>query len=335
MNQRTNPLFWSFSAGTWCGVNLRISWLMPIVLFMFPFKLGLTLGLSLFVVMFCSVLLHEMGHILAANATDGAGDEILMWPLGGLAFVQTSSPRSERITAAAGPLVNLLLCGLFLPAVLVSDALPGVLNPLTVPFSSDTFGRKLISDIQVLTFWFNWVCLLINLVPAYPMDGGQILRSFMVTRMGAGIGTEIAIRIGMAAAILLVIVDVIFLEHMLLICIAFTIILLALNEIYQMQTGEAYDDSFMGYDFSAGYTSLEKSEPPKPQPKLTLWQRWMERRKSEKLRRQLEQEEAKEKQLDAILAKVHEKGLGSLTPSESRILKQASNRYKSKGGGPE
>jgi Zn-dependent protease len=335
MNQRSNPLFWSFGVGTWYGVNLRISWLMPVMLFWFLYEFHLKLGSALFVVMFVSVLFHEIGHILAACATDGTGDEILMWPFGGLAFVETSTPRSQRLTAAAGPLVNLLLCGLFLPAVLVSDTLPRVLNPLEVPFTPDEFGRKLVSDVQVLMFWFNWLCLLINLLPAFPLDGGQILRSWLTARMGTGIGTEIAIRIGMVAAVLMVLVGFIVFKHVTLVVIGFTIFLLAINEHYQLQASESYDDSFMGYDFSQGYTSLERSETAKPERRVGLWQRWVQRRRAEKQRRLEEQEQATEQQLDALLAKVHERGLSSLTPAENRMLKRVSNRYKSKGAGPE
>src|SRR5438552_16332748 len=113
MNNSHNPLFWSFGAGTWSGVHLRISWFMPLVLAWMLYEFGMTLGGAFFGVLFVSVLLHEIGHILAARACDGSGDEILMWPLGGLAFVETSTPRAQAITAAAGPLVNVLLCGLF------------------------------------------------------------------------------------------------------------------------------------------------------------------------------------------------------------------------------
>ncbi|MBI3864775.1 MAG: hypothetical protein HY290_23100 [Planctomycetia bacterium] len=335
MNQRNNPLFWSFGVGTWYGVNLRISWLMPAVLLWMLFEFQWKLGSALFIVMFISVLFHEIGHILAACATDGSGDEILMWPFGGLAFVETTSPRAQRLTAAAGPLVNLLLCGLFLPAVLVSDSLPGVLHPLRVPFANEDFGLKLVSDVQVLMFWFNWVCLLINLVPAFPLDGGQIVRSWLTARMGTGIGTEVAIRIGMVAAALVAVAGWVFFKNVTLVGIGFTVALLAVIEHFQLQASESYDDSFMGYDFSQGYTSLEKSETTKPERRAGLWQRWLQRRRAEKHRRLAEQEQATEQQLDAILQKVHEHGLSSLTSSENRLLKRASNRYKSKDTGPE
>src|SRR5205823_7783675 len=135
MNNRQNPLFWAFGAGTWAGVHLRISWFMPLLLAGVLYEFHMKLGAAFFAILFVSVLLHEIGHILAARATDGSGDEILMWPLGGLAFVEGSSPRTQALIAAAGPMANLLLCGLFLSAVHVSNSYGHVFNPLEVPFS--------------------------------------------------------------------------------------------------------------------------------------------------------------------------------------------------------
>jgi len=330
MNNRQNPLFWSFGVGTWSGVHLRISWLMPVVLSWGLFEFGWKLGTALFVVMFISVLLHEIGHILAARATEGSGDEILMWPLGGLAFVEVTSPRAQRLTAAAGPLVNLLMCGLFLHAVLVSEPISHALNPLEVPFTKDGFGANLVLDVQVLTFWFNWLCLLVNLIPAFPLDGGQILRSLLTGRMGTGMGTEMAIRLAYVVAVLIVLVGMIFFKSIVLVVLGFLIFLLAMQDHHQLQASESYDDSFMGYDFSQGYTSLERSESVKPERRVGFWQRWVAKRRADKLRRIELQSQESEQQLDAILAKVHERGLASLTTTEKRLLKRASNRYRGK-----
>lgn len=335
MNNRQNPLFWSFAAGTWSGVHLRISWLMPTVLLWALYEFGWKLGGALFVVMFVSVLLHEIGHILAARATEGSGDEILMWPLGGLAFVEVSTPRAQKLTAAAGPLMNLVMCALFLPAVLKANSLSHAINPLEVPFSKDGFGDTPLLDAQVLSFWFNWLCLVINLIPAFPLDGGQILRSWLTARMGTGMGTEMAIRLAWLFGGLLAVVALFFFKSMVLLVLAFMIILLAIQEHHQLQASESYDDSFMGYDFSQGYTSLEKSEPVKPERRVGLWQRWLAKRRADKLKRIEQQSQQSEQQLDEILAKVHERGLASLTPAEKRLLKRASNRYRGKDAGPE
>src|SRR5262245_13246244 len=110
MSNRSNPLFWSFAAGTWYGVRLRISWFMPLILIWALFEFKLKLGSALFGVIFVSVLFHEIGHVIVARATEGTGDEILIWPLGGLAFVETTSLRSQVLTAAGGPAFTLILC---------------------------------------------------------------------------------------------------------------------------------------------------------------------------------------------------------------------------------
>ena len=145
-----------------------------------------------------------------------------------------------------------------------------------------------------------------------------------------------AIRCAYAISVLIGVVDLVFFKHIVLLFIAFLILLLAVQESYQLQATESYDDSFMGYDFSQGYTSLEKSEAAaKPERRAGLLARWLARRKAEKQRRQLDLEQQTEQQLDAILAKVHERGLTSLTPTEKRLLKRASNRYRSKGTEPE
>jgi Zn-dependent protease len=331
MHNRHSPLYWSIGVGTWSGVHLRISWFMPVLLAWLLFKFNVKLGGAFFGILFVSVLLHEIMHIVAARACDGSGDEILLWPFGGLAFVETSSPRSQALTAAAGPLANLVLCGLFLHSVLAADAAGVAFNPLVVPFSTETFGANLLSDVQVLAFWINWMCLCVNLIPAFPLDGGQILRSSLSARMGTGMGTEVALRIAIFFAIGLAIVDLIFFSNLIVLTLAFVIIVLAMQESFQLQATESYDDSFMGYDFSQGYTSLEKSEVAKqPERRAGLLARWLARRKADKQRRLLDSEQQTEQQLDAILAKVHERGLSSLTPAEKRLLKRASNRFRSK-----
>src|SRR5882724_7785177 len=115
-----DPFAWSVPLGRLFGVTIRVHWLFPIV------ALGLILRAAfqkdvlpdtwkdvsiILVLMFLSVLLHEFGHCFGARLVDGDANEILIWPLGGLAYVEVPhTPRANFITTLMGPLVNVGLC---------------------------------------------------------------------------------------------------------------------------------------------------------------------------------------------------------------------------------
>src|SRR5208283_5202548 len=118
--------------------------------------------------LFGIVLLHEFGHALACRQVGGTADRILLWPLGGVAYVNPPQrPGATLWSLAAGPLVNV--------ALLVILSLLGILNRSlglveTMP-NAHAFLRAL---------WFmNLGLLIFNMLPIYPLDGGQILRSLL------------------------------------------------------------------------------------------------------------------------------------------------------------
>jgi Zn-dependent protease len=125
--------------------------------------------LSLFVI----VLLHEYGHALACRSVGGNADQIVLWPLGGVAYVDPPQRAGAMLwSIAAGPLVNVTLLPIF--TVLV--------------FASRTLGwAAAMPDVYALlrTVWIiNLVLLVFNLLPIYPLDGGQILRSLLWFPLG-------------------------------------------------------------------------------------------------------------------------------------------------------
>jgi Zn-dependent protease len=124
------------------------------------------------------LLLHELGHAFAARHFGLKVVDIVLWPLGGMARISDfpADPRVEAWVAAAGPLVNLALAALALPLLLLlGDAgsafefLPGA----GLGVSQD--GGGLLSLFILVNLAFG----LINLIPAFPMDGGRLLRSFL------------------------------------------------------------------------------------------------------------------------------------------------------------
>jgi hypothetical protein len=92
------------------------------------------------------------------------------------------------------------------------------------------------------------------------------------------------------------------------------------------------EDALLGYDFSQGYTSLERDQPAprRRRRRPNFWQRWWQRRVQRKLQRQQEQREAEERRMDELLAKVQQKGLQSLSDEERRFLKRVSDKYRNR-----
>ena len=324
---------WSFPLGTWFGVQVRVHWFFPVLIAYFILRPGfsLELGLALSAVLIVSVILHEFGHIFGARLTGGSGNEILLWPLGGLAYVRPANTlRSQLITTGGGPLVNLALClATLYPTMqqLGGRFVGEALNPFILP--SVNLSDQLVAGLLVLTFSLNWLLLLINLIPVMPLDGGRMLRSIATLRMGARRAIEISVMVGFVVGVVAMVVGL-FMERAGIVLIGAVVFISNLIERNQLQQTDHYDESFMGYDFSQGYTSLEQSEIHVERPP-GFWQRWKERRRAEKARRQAEKDQEAERLLDALLDKVHQHGMNSLSESEKRQLARVSARYRDKG----
>lgn len=143
--------------------------------------------LSLFLI----VLLHEFGHALACRSVGGRADTILLWPLGGIAFVQAPHrPGANLWSIAAGPLVNVLLVPVTFLAVYTAQ-MPGV-------DASDDLVSLLVS-IAIM----NMAILVFNLLPIYPLDGGQIMQSILWYFVGFARALRFVAVVGVIAAVLI------------------------------------------------------------------------------------------------------------------------------------
>jgi Zn-dependent protease len=139
--------------------------------------------LTLFVV----VLLHEFGHALACRQVGGQADQIVLWPLGGVAYVTPPArPGPTLWSIAAGPLVNLVLLVLSV----------GILR-LLPPGASDG-----IVFLNAFAF-INLGLLLFNVLPIYPLDGGQILRALLWFLLGRATSLMVAAGLGLVAVLAL------------------------------------------------------------------------------------------------------------------------------------
>lgn len=165
-------LHWSFL--------LLVGWIAMNRLFGEGGVLGAALAVSLILLVFGVVVLHELGHALTARWFGIPTRSITLYPIGGVARLERvpEKPLQEFLVAAAGPAVNLALA-------LALRAAAGWWPPGSV-------AGMLLEGLV----WSNLLLAGFNLLPAFPMDGGRILRAFLASRTDYLRATEQAVRVG-------------------------------------------------------------------------------------------------------------------------------------------
>ena len=180
---------WSLRLGKWFGieVNLHLTFLLLIGFlaltgFAATRNVGAVAGnIGFLLALFLCVLLHEFGHALAARRYGIPTKDITLLPIGGVARLERmpTDPKQELIVALAGPAVNVLIALALLPIIAVSDAA--------------FFERLLSTNLFLVAF---------NLIPAFPMDGGRVLRAGLAMKMDYARATRTAATIGQGFAVL-------------------------------------------------------------------------------------------------------------------------------------
>jgi Zn-dependent protease len=209
----------AWKVGRAFGIDVYIHWtffLLPLLmLLMNPQIQGLGAALSftglLFSVFFC-VLLHEFGHALAARGFGIGTEDITLYPIGGVARLQRMSekPWEELLIAVAGPAVNVVIAAglsLVLTAVEAFD-----------PAWQITLPGQFLSALMII----NIGLVVFNMIPAFPMDGGRVLRALLSMGLGHLTATRIAVAVSTVALMLLGFVAVLWIHNwMMLIVLPF------------------------------------------------------------------------------------------------------------------
>jgi Zn-dependent protease len=140
---------------------------------------------------FGCVLLHELGHALMARELGIRTLDITLYPIGGVARLERMprKPASEFLIALAGPLVNVAIAG----GLAGLEFLSGAWEPGAYLTRVDLFASSLM--------WFNVVLAIFNLIPAFPMDGGRVLRAMLSGWLGRLRATEVAAQLGQLLAV--------------------------------------------------------------------------------------------------------------------------------------
>lgn len=197
---------WSWKIATIYGISIRLHWTMIVFLAWIGVANLADKGLSAALtsvgvigLVFMFIVLHELGHALTARHYGIRTRDITLLPIGGLARLQKmpEEPSQELAIALAGPAVNLVF-------VIVLGATIWLLHGWRALFTMPSADAPLLN----FSLMVNAIMGLFNMLPAFPMDGGRVLRAILATRMGYTQATDIAASVGQVFAILLGILGV-------------------------------------------------------------------------------------------------------------------------------
>lgn len=194
-------MFSSLKLGKPFGIDLFVHptfWVLPILIFissaMTGDVAGAVLDTGVIFALFGCVVLHELGHALAAAYYGIRTRHITMYPIGGVAALERmpERPLYEIVVALAGPAVNVVIA-LGLLAVLIG-------GNIALPNSISFAGMSWFDEFLVKMFGINVGLVLFNLLPAFPMDGGRVFRAMLSTVMRRVDATQMAVTVGSIVA---------------------------------------------------------------------------------------------------------------------------------------
>jgi len=223
---------WSLKIARFFGIDVRVHWtfllLIAYVVFIYVQQgaslAGVAEGIGLVLAIFACIVMHEYGHALTAKRYGVKTEDIVLLPIGGMARLQRmpEKPMEELLVAIAGPVVNVVIALILTPILFYMNAFEQVGEVFSeveeVAKIAQEKGREELTEEQKATLqvgpweipflfnlWFvNIFLVAFNAIPAFPMDGGRVLRAFLnfftdytsATRVAAGIGQAVAIVFG-------------------------------------------------------------------------------------------------------------------------------------------
>ena len=196
---------------TVCGIDVRMHITFPLILVWGAIQFGINIGqgasgaifgVVVTLLLFAIVVLHELGHSFAAQYFDVPVKQIVLLPIGGVAQLGRipEKPVQEFVIAIAGPAVNFAIAAILAGMGILFNLDMG-LNSMQSVFAQ--LGQANLDALFAYVFISNLFLAVFNLLPAFPMDGGRVLRALLATRMQYVKATNAAVLIGQAMAWLL------------------------------------------------------------------------------------------------------------------------------------
>ncbi len=220
------------------GIPIRLHWSFILVFFWVGFvgwrndqSISYIFFIQLLVIiLFLCVTLHEYGHSLIAQKYGHKTRDIVLTPIGGIARLESMSehPKEEAIIAIAGPIVNLIITGMLAMVLVLSG------KSHMIHLDSAIGQNQLKFEFIRLVMMSNFYLATFNVIPAFPMDGGRILRALLSLKLSRLKATLIAARLGQVFAVLFLIFAL-SQGHWLLCLISIFILITASHELKQVK----------------------------------------------------------------------------------------------------
>ncbi len=193
----------------WMGVDVHIhpTFLLIIAWAFFQWGVGpqgglvpLLLGLLFVLMIAASVIVHEFGHVVMARQFGVRVLDVTLWPFGGVSRIEQvpAKPKNEFLISLAGPAMNFAIFVALLPPLLLIWLIGG--ND-TLLAGADVFGRITVGGLITYVALTNLMIMLFNLIPAFPMDGGRVLRALLTRSLERERATSIAVALGTGLAV--------------------------------------------------------------------------------------------------------------------------------------
>lgn len=212
--------------GTLLGVPVYLHWSFVLLIawvLIVPFITGAAASLAdevrtvgFVLAIFACIVLHEMGHALAARRYGIRTRDITLLPIGGVASLERmpEKPGQELVVALAGPAVNLVIAGIIIPGILLTQGVSAITGAADVAGGSGDPALHRMPFLPTLGI-ANLFLVVFNLIPALPMDGGRVLRALLAMVTDRGKATAIAAAVGQVVAVGFVLVGL-FTGHVML-----------------------------------------------------------------------------------------------------------------------
>lgn len=192
---------WASRIGTFAGISVYVhaTFLLLIIWIGVSYwraeqsVIAVVSGIVFILALFGCVVLHEFGHALTARRYGIRTRDITLFPIGGVARLERmpDEPRQELLVAVAGPAVNVVIAALLFALLVLSGTF--------VPFDELSVARgNFVERLMVVNIWL----VVFNLIPAFPMDGGRMLRAALAMRMDYARATRAASNLGQGIALL-------------------------------------------------------------------------------------------------------------------------------------